>query len=347
MLISWGTTALLVTGCEMILRQTSLNDEFESYRKNGQQKAILFGAKNDYSHTWKDAGVIHHTDRQGYRIQKRVADWADRPELARLFVLGGSSAFGYRISDDKTWATLLDNFLAEDQKDTVIINAGNNGHNSVQILLKSYFELAQHNPTHLLIYQNRNDAQERPLKPAEVFIDKELVFSSSMVEYLRAIGYGNFYFQSVLGHMLKTSIGKYFIKQERLQRTESGIRDMPTEKLNLLKEHNGERYRRNLTALTTLARLEDTEPLFITFLHNPNGMEPHKSALITHLNTVMRKVSKDLEVPLIDLEKKFRNQNDKAPFFQDDGYHPSVKGAQYIAKGIREDLIEILSKKQD
>ena len=53
-------------------------------------------------------------------------------------------------------------------------------------------------------------------------------------------------------------------------------------------------------------------------------------------NEYVRDLAAKNNLPLVDLEERFQSVPNKSEYFFDDHYHPSVKGAQFIAEALAE-----------
>ena len=81
---------------------------------------------------------------------------------------------------------LLEEKLREDLKDPNlnVINAGTNGHNSLQSLLRFYLRVLPLKPQVLLYYEGINDVHENVQQPDSTFLKEDLLFSDAITSYL-------------------------------------------------------------------------------------------------------------------------------------------------------------------
>ena len=71
----------------------------------------------------------------------------------------------------------------------------------------------------------------------------------------------------------------------------------------------------------------------MTFMHDMNG---RPRLLLDHNNDLLRKLAVEQGIPLIDVAAAFAPVADKASYFFADHYHPSPKGAEFIAALVAE-----------
>jgi hypothetical protein len=174
--------ALLVS-LEVCLR-IIFADSFAGYRKWGHKKSILFGFEAAPNYHWEAVGASYNTDAFGFRKHTNDLAWATK-EGGKIFVLGASSAFGYGLNDDETWPEFLEKKLQEKSHEPLyVINAANNGHTSVQTLLRFYLKVLPLKPDHILYYEDHNDVGWMKSLPTTVGISENILFSTSIVEYL-------------------------------------------------------------------------------------------------------------------------------------------------------------------
>lgn len=99
-----------------------------------------------------------------------------------------------------------------------------------------------------------------------------------------------------------------------------------------VRQANGQIYSRNLQTLADLCRRHNVKLVLITFLHDDVNMPPYFSTTLKYHNDLMREIARSEGVALIDLEEQFRPLPAKAEYFCRDHYHPSRKGADFIAR---------------
>ncbi len=326
-------TCLLLT--EVALRQTIYNDVFEQYHSWGNTRKNIFGFAAKVNHKWTLAGATAHTDQLGFRVHLQNHDWINSAK-PRYFTLGGSSTFGFGLNDDQTWPHFLQNELGSSIE---LINAANNGYNSLQTYLRVYLQLLQLNPHTLIFYQNINDIRLYPKEPGEIMMSEEILFSSSLVDYLNkgSAGQKNYYQRTILGNMLSYQLGVYLLDSEKQVRQKLGqdlkpVSPDPNDPLvQQILQVNGGIYRRNIVSLMDLCKRHGIRLVFATFLHDAEHFQPAEGFYLDHYNQILRETTTAEGFPLVDLAERFKDLPNKTAYFQRDAYHPSAQGAQWIA----------------
>lgn len=205
---------------ETFLRFTPANDAFAWYRSWGQQRALFYGYEQAPNHTFRLAGATCSTDRHGFRTHLRDVNW-ERAPGQRLFVMGGSSAFGYSLEDNETWPHLLEGWLREDSNHATVqvINAGNLGHNSTQCLLRFYLRILHHKPDYLLFYESLNDVDPGERSPTSIWITENVLFSETMSSYLnRSYADKTWYSRTLLAYNINKEIRRPAVAEATGQR---------------------------------------------------------------------------------------------------------------------------------
>lgn len=140
LLVALGALVFSIFTAEMVLR-VFYGDNFSSYKEWGHKKSVIFGFEAKPHHRWSAKGAVYTTDESGFRTHLPNPLWREKTDKTqRVFVLGGSSAFGYGLNDDQTWPHKLEAELERrlPASPFLIINSANNGHNSLQALLRFY-----------------------------------------------------------------------------------------------------------------------------------------------------------------------------------------------------------------
>jgi len=93
------------------------------------------------------------------------------PSTYRIIVLGGSSVYGFLLSNTQTWPYHLQNFLNEGNIKFEVINAGLSGYttfHSLGLLNSMVFDL---DPDLIILYQSWNDMKYFPVLNDSTFIE--------------------------------------------------------------------------------------------------------------------------------------------------------------------------------
>ena len=328
LIVGISVTAITI---EFILRFTVYNDVFARYRETGQEKLGIFGFASEKSHEWYFKGARYTTDSYRYRTNLKVPMWSESTRN-KIFVVGGSSAFGYGLNDDETWQHLL-----QGGADTpIVINAGNNGYNSFQSVLRYYLEIATLDPCAVIFYQSRNDARPYKASPDMTLMGDDILFSNTMTQYLaKKHPSDSLYERTVIGNMLKAYLGGRVLK---IKKSVNSKEELNTEDrdLNETANHNTALYKRNIETLIDMTTRDKIALYVVTFLWNPEGIHPKKSFFLERNNAMLRRIAQERGIELIDIAKAFTAVENKKEYFLGDGYHPSKVGAGFIARKINE-----------
>lgn len=343
---------VLVVGAGEIFVRCFYNNSFATYEEWGHRKSALFGFEAKPLNKWETTTKLldgtsvrasYSTDARGFRTHRSGSSW-ENSEGARVFVMGGSSAFGFGLNDDQTWPHLLENHLQDalGPSEVSVINAANNGQNSLQMFLRYFLRIQQHRPDVLLYYENINDVAGAKLSGDFIWIEEDVLFSNTMEEYVsKIVPKKNFYAQLLLVHYLKQwwssdSGADSNKKNESLERTLSAQEQSSV-------EANGQRYVRNLEVLADMCRRRGTRLILVSFLFDEARIRPIYKVGITRHNELLRKFAASEGLALLDLEREFSSVSDKAVYFHEDHYHPTRQGARYIAETLAPLLIPMIS----
>lgn len=333
--------AALVVGCsfvEMILTyRLRLEDAFARYEKWGHKRSLLFAFEATPNHKWVDAGATYTTDHFGFRTHLG-GDSGEKRGGTRIFTLGESSVFGYGLNDDETWAQLLETKLRRrpDGRSLDVINAGNNGHTSLQTLFRFYTKVLPLEPSHVILYLGPNDLYGTG--PDRLLITEDILFSGSVAQFWAAETRGqNLYARSLLFYVLQQGISplRRLVREPGAADTASSdgprLDEIPDQELRRLIDTIGGAYIENVGTICRMARAKGIEPVLMTFMHNMQG---RPRILLEHNNELLRKLASEEKIPLIDVARAFESSADKWSYFFRDQYHPNRKGAEFIASTV-------------
>lgn len=321
-------------------------DAFVEYRVWGHKKSVVFGFEAEPSHSWKAAGASYSTDKHGFRTHVTDPEW-DRKKKTRIFTLGASSVFGYGLNDDETWTHLLEKRLTDKGEAVDVINAGNNGHNSLQAMLRFYLRVRPFAPDYVVYYEGVNDVTQKIVGPFEdVWISDDVLFTSNFRDFLkRSRPNAPFYERTLTVHFIRSLWTRFRNEQLRREQLSHPVREMTPESI-AFRDAGAERFILNVRTLIRMMQDAGVRPVLVTFLHDPDQIGYVVSQCIYFHNEKLRGLAKELDVPLIDLEKEFASEPDKQSYFFEDRYHPNRKGAAYISEKIADGLIPLLDKKE-
>jgi lysophospholipase L1-like esterase len=346
-----GVLIILAASAELILSVTLRGrDTFDVYRQWGHKKSLIFGFEAQPENSWTAAQATYTTDRYGFRTHRGRQPW-EQAEGPRIFVLGGSSTFGFGLGDDETWAHLLEVELQQrlQTRDVSVVNAGNNGFNSLQVLLKYYLRVSQHAPTHILFYGGNNDFQPYRMPPDGIWISEDILHTPSIPQYWSARTRGQTpYARTLIAYALSVALGRSsgFDPGPLDRQPPSPLEPFPAQQATAQRPsdvitHNGRHFIRNLRSLCLLARAEGVTPILTTFIHGLSPGYPRGRAS-NHYNELVRSLAREEDVMLIDIAKEFFADSPRKGFFYPDGYHPRKIGAAFISSRIAPALAELL-----
>ncbi len=184
-----------------------LEDAFAEYSAWGHKRSLLSAFEATPNHTWTNAGATYTTDRLGFRTHLGDGPVEGGTGRTRIFTLGESSVFGYGLNDDETWPHLLEGRLRQqlDDPSLLVVNAGNNGHTSLQTLLRFYTKVLPLAPSHVVLYLGPNDIYGTG--PDRLLISEEILFSDSVAQYWDSTTRGlNPYARSLLFYVVQQRV---------------------------------------------------------------------------------------------------------------------------------------------
>lgn len=346
----WTYLAILVISFSAVSTEVFLRfkfrDPFFMYEEWGHRKSILFGFEAKPNHRWKNQGAVYTTDSHGFRIHMSGENWEQAEGGVKMFILGASSAFGYGLNDQETWPSLLENRLRSSQSNpsgVYVINAANSGHNSLQTLLRFYLKVLPLKPTHVIFYENINDVGFEKFNPETVKITDEILFSKSMGDYVARVNQGRTPYRKTLlsyfiaSKLLPSTLTEYLDVDPHGRK----FRDQVSREQREILRHNGRLFITHVRTLAKLCELYHVKLILTTFLYNEAKQRLYARSAFRYHNQLLRGLADSEHIPLIDLERDFQNVANKELYFsEEDHYHPTRKGAQFIADTLAAKLIE-------
>ncbi len=379
LLVPVGLLFLGALFTEVALRITA-PDSFSEYRHWGHKRSLLMGFVADGSYSWRtpsEAGgwVEYHTDPFGFRVNRNTPNWYEQSARTNLlvFTLGESSVFGLSLNDDETWPHQLEVKLRTQGHPVTVVNAGNNGHNSLQLLLRLYLQILPHKPDCILAYFAFNDVSRQPLAPDAIALEENVAFTDSLACYARARHAGkNIYCRTLLYYHLTYTIPKRLLarflgpegydqmkatlKKDAFTRSKSvswsefkrawqRVREMRREGKKPEEQNpaedtiitpNGQRYLQNLRTMVDVCNRQKVRFVPVTFACDSQRIDAYTRKCIEHYNGLVRQLARDENLPLVDLAQAFARLGDVGNCFLADHYHPSRAGAEKIAELLSE-----------
>lgn len=320
-------SGLLAALAEVVLtHRLRSEDAFAAYAAWGHERSMLFAFEAQPNHEWENAGARYSTDRFGFRSHAR-GPW-DATARTRIFTVGESSVFGYGLNDDETWPHRLEGRLRERLGDPslVVVNAGNNGHTSLQTMFRFYTKVVPQKPTHVIAYVGPNDVYAS--EPGALLITKDILYSRSIVEYWAAEAAGkNPYVRSLLFYGLQRALPAL----SPVARREIPAVTQPVIYGQAQADDIAARYAQNIRMLCRMARADGIEPIVVTYMHDLPAAVPFPPLALRTMNARLRAFAAEDGIRLVDVEAALGRLPERARYFFDDHYHPSRDGAELIA----------------
>ncbi|GMU20370.1 MAG: hypothetical protein AMXMBFR13_04670 [Phycisphaerae bacterium] len=310
-------------------------DAFKRYREWGHIRSPFYGFEAAASHSWSQAGADYTTDENTFRkhMPPRVAP----DEEIRIFALGGSSVFGYGLHDDQTWPHLLEERLRRRLGPRItVINAGINGHNTLQQLFRLYLRVLPEHPHYVLHYGLINDIESEKTTLA-INMPAALVQVSSLREYLRLENAGKGFYQEnslLASHLIH-------IAQRLVDRTPAPASEPPGggEKQG---DTGASRYIENIRTMELLCRERGIRFIPMTFLADLSKFPEQTAGRVRTYLQALRAFCQQSNIELVDLYGGLQPAMEGEALFFEDRYHPRAAGARYIAEHMAEILIPLL-----
>jgi lysophospholipase L1-like esterase len=246
----------------------------------------------------------------------------------RIIALGNSCTFGWRVSDQETYAKLLEALLNGEYE---VINAGIPGYTSLQG--KRFFEkeLVDLQPDIVLILFAWNDHWAA----ANQIADKDQQFPPQIIITCQNI-LSQFHFYRLLKKLLLSEVEKppdsLFDRQAPVYRV--GLDD----------------FKENLKQICRMARSVGATPILLTSsipsltTYYPPGSRSPMHRYHEKYNQVIRDLSTSENIDLVDLAREFDRYNDLYDDAPNDPIHFNARGhsiaAELIAKYIHENHLD-------
>lgn len=305
-------------------------DVFAWYRACGHVRSPFFGFEVRPNHQWEIAGAVYSTDGDTFRTHSTPRVARDREFL--IVVMGGSAVFGYGLNDDETWPVLLEQRLREKfGRAVTVLNAGCNGHNTLQQLFRAYLRVLPLEPDLILHYGAINDVRTDAELNQLIPFPRELVEARSTRDYLRLKNAGEgFYLENSL---LLNRIGRRlgWVGSDLAPRYR-GAANGESGTATFMKTTDA--YLRNLDSLRALCDNQGTMFVPVTFLADRAQLPPPYDRGLERFVSALREDCTERRLPLIDLTSAFQPVSDKSALFFKDHYHPNRRGAAFLAEHV-------------
>ncbi len=314
-------------------------DRFADGRIWGQRLCQFTGFENVPNHKWHIVGATYTTDANTFRTHptSRVAP----EEETLIVVMGGSCVFGHGLDDDETWAQRLESRLRDRFDDRVtVLNAGNNGHTSLQQLIRFYNRVLPLDPDFVVYYGAINDVRPNRLLEKKSMMHASLPEAITARRHLQANNDGRgFYFENSL------LLGRAVSFVEKWQR-KATVGIPTTEELWTLGPEDYSKtaatYVQNLETLRMICQANGIEFVPATFLVQYEGLPLSLDVGTKAFTDALRDRFGKQGYRLVDLWPAFEQLEDKTGFFLPDRHHPTAEGAAFIAAHLAEALTPLI-----
>ncbi len=318
-------------------------DAFAWYRMWGHVRSPFFGYEASANHQWKVAGATYTTDSNAFRGRTAPRVLPDSEFL--IVAMGGSAVFGYGLNDDETWPVRLERLLRERFGSSVtVLNAGCNGHNTLQQLFRAYVRVLPLKPDVVIHYGAINDVRTDAEVDQLIPFPAELVEARSTRDYLRLknAGHGFYIENSLLLNQVGARLGllssDFLVPRFRGASAGEG-RDTEFTKTSAA-------YLRNLDTLRLLCEREGTKFLPVTFVADVAQLRSPYDRGVERFVRALREDARERQLPLIDLAPAFERVSTKSDLFFQDHYHPNHIGAAFIAEHVANALAPMIQQCQ-
>ncbi|MEJ5307142.1 MAG: GDSL-type esterase/lipase family protein [candidate division WOR-3 bacterium] len=232
----------------------------------------------------------------------------------RIFFIGDSNTEG---EDLHSFPYILQKrFEKEGRNNIKVINAGVTGYTSYQGLLRFKHYILKFSPDILVVSFGWNDA-------STFFYgyDRHRQFPPGLL-YL-------------YDHLKNYNFVKFIISQKIKISSKKGLDDLP--------RVSPQDYENNILEFLNLSKNRKFEIILLTRPYNINQYKSEKDFRknVTIYNEILRKISKEYRIKLIDLEKFFNEKEDKSRYFVDD-CHNNYLGFELISELLYDSLQNFL-----
>jgi hypothetical protein len=139
------------------------------------------------------SGLFVNVDSSGFRITKNQGPWPPQSTSLNMFLLGGSTTFGYGVSDDETIASYLQEYLTTRLKrDVRVYNFGRGHYYSTQErILYEQLLAEEFVPQIVMFLDGLNDFYYKLNEPEFTAQFRELVDKGTTIEsFIQATSFG-------------------------------------------------------------------------------------------------------------------------------------------------------------
>lgn len=252
--------------------------------------------------------------------------------IRRVFAVGDSCTFAGDW--DISYSVFLERILNAEGRKVEVINAGIEGYDSRYALGRIRDNVLKYDPDLVTIYVGWNDLMKT--RPGSVSSGGRVTWlgtvlsRSYLFKGLSKVIF--FYIRPVLASpALSGEETEYHVFDEFVS---AAYEDNVSAMVELLRKHNVRvLLMTRPTVLTRGMSSADLEARNVFFPYYPEAYSvPRLLSLHNAYNNSIRRLGERLQVPIVDLDKVFNQQNKHALFW--DTMHPSMKGHQLIAAAL-------------
>ena len=266
-LVTLVALLLLVELMLAFLGVQKLAAESDSFAGFSQRVPLFEKVESDSTWRTPARAVKHSFNYQQFADEKR-------PEDLRIFVLGGSSAYGFPWGASQAFPAALERALQHSLPDREVqaINAAGMSYGSLRVRLLSY-ELLTHNPDMLVIYSGHNEFVERDLH--------QRIDAAPLPSGLRAVLHRWRLF-SALSRLLQPSEPEPPSAQESLTAGEltglDAAREYSTDVVEAERLEAVSDYKENLRAVVRAAKERGVPVVLCSMPSNARGWRPNQTS---------------------------------------------------------------------
>jgi lysophospholipase L1-like esterase len=314
------------------------------YRKFGYEREPLLGfnmipdIKDEYL---QGVNTTYSTNSMGFRGKEEFG--AKENNEIRVAILGGSCVFGFGASSDETTiASYMKKKLEErfPSRSFSVVNAGNPGYTSYQVLAKLQLNVIELDPDVLVFYMGWNDlffsSHNLPFVSNNFYGRYQFFQMDSWQEF---INYNNRRFPvRILRPLALTLIIQRTyqlldkVKDRKKDHPESIIRSEELED----KIYN--QFYDNMSSIAAISRYRGINTILITLFSENNLFSKDR----TGINSIIKRVAKESESYLIDADEVATSSGIQGVNNERDHYHLTDKGNEFLAGLIANEISDIL-----
>lgn len=285
--------------------------------------------------------TTYSTNSKGFRGKEEFG--RKKEDEVRIALFGGSAVFGFGASSDET---TIASYLKKDlearfpARKFSVINAGNPGYVSYQVLAKLQHRVLELKPDIAVFYMGWND----------------LFFSSFNQPFERNSFYGNYqyfnmdswqHFINYENRNISYDLAKPFALTLVAYKAYQHIKDMVVEKpvskelclSDNQKDNIQSQFYDNLSSIAAISQYRKMNTIIVT-LFSDHDLHPKER---NNMNTLIKKVARESGARLIDADSIVMSDNIKGINNERDMYHLTDKGNEFLADLLAAEISDVIS----